>query len=310
MNNNTNYPINPDYNNLKTFVINLDDYKTNYIKQLPYLESIGLKIERFSGINALKNEHLKPEYKQYISNFAFNCTPKSVIGCALSHILCCKHIYENYINLEDNNELKLNEPSYGDKTPFFLIMEDDAFPKYLKSEFYERLNKTIYEISLLDSGWEIIQLHSDAFYPTTNTYNTHFFTGSTAAYLISESGVKKNLKSKILSHIDFVEHNFIKFRKYRAKQNLFYTNEKDSLNSNISKIKNLNYYSLYLKAYTLKSFNKYTNLLNLRGEKSYANFLEFKLLKLPYLKKEYSANEIIDYLLGLFLTKKFIKYLK
>ena len=301
MNNNINCLIKSDYSNLKTFVINLDDYKENYIKQMPYLENLGLKIQRFSGINALKDEHLYPTYKEYISNFAFNCTPKSIIGCALSHILCCKHIYENYI---------INESSYGGKTPYFLIMEDDAFPKYNKTEFYEQLNKTIYDIQILDPNWEIIQLHSDAFYPTTNTYNTHFFTGSTAAYLISESGLKKNLKSKILSHMDFVEHNFIKFRKYRAKENLFYTNEKDSLNRSINKTKNLNYYSLYIKTYLLEFINKHTNLLLLRGEKSYANFLEFKLLKLPYFKKEYTANEIIDILLGFFLIKKTIKYLK
>ena len=298
---NSNYtnPIKEDYSNLKTFVINLDDYKENYVKQLPYLESIGLKVERFCGINALKDEHLKPEYKQYISKFALNFTPKSVIGCALSHILCCKHIYNNYINTEDNNN-----SSYGDKTPYFLIMEDDAFPKYLKTEFYERLNKTIYEISLLDSGWEIIQLHSDAFYPTRETYNTHFFTGSTAAYLISKNGIIKNLKLKIYSHIDIIEHNFIKFNKYRAKENLFYTNEKESLNRNINKTKNFKYYSLYFKTYVLELINNYTNLINLRGEKKYENFLEFKMLKLPYLKKEYTANEIMDYIFTLLLIKK------
>ena len=100
--NNINYLIKPDYSNLKNFVINLDDYKENYIKQLPYLESIGLKVERFSGINALKDQHLKTEYIQYIqyiqyiSNFALNFTPKSVIGCALSHILCCKYIFDMF----------------------------------------------------------------------------------------------------------------------------------------------------------------------------------------------------------------------
>ena len=52
------YPINSDYSNLKTFVINLDDYKANYTKQLPFLENIGLKVDRFSGNNALKDEHL------------------------------------------------------------------------------------------------------------------------------------------------------------------------------------------------------------------------------------------------------------
>ncbi len=299
--NNINYPITPNYSNLKTFVINLNDYKSNYDKQLPYLETIELKVERFVGINAIKNEHLNPEYKEYISKFAFNFTPKSVIGCALSHMLCCKHIYDNYI---------INESSYGDKTPYFLIMEDDAFPKYLKTEFYENLNKTIYEIQLLDPNWEIIQLHSDAFYPTQETYFTHFACGSTAAYLISKNGIIKNLKSKILSHMDFIEHNFIKFRKYRAKENLFYTNEKDSLNRNINKTKNLSYYSLYTKTNILEFINKYTNIFKLRGEKSYANFLEFKMLKLPYFKKEYTANELIDILFGFFLMKKTIKYLK
>ena len=299
--NNINYPITPNYSNLKTFVINLNDYKSNYDKQLPYLETIELKVERFVGINAIKNEHLNPEYKEYISKFAFNFTPKSVIGCALSHMLCCKHIYDNYI---------INESSYGDKTPYFLIMEDDAFPKYLKTEFYENLNKTIYEIQLLDPNWEIIQLHSDAFYPTQETYFTHFACGSTAAYLISKNGIIKNLKSKILSHMDFIEHNFIKFRKYRAKENLFYTNEKNSLNRNINKTKNLSYYSLYTKTNILEFINKYTNIFKLRGEKSYANFLEFKMLKLPYFKKEYTANELIDILFGFFLMKKTIKYLK
>ena len=310
---NSNYtnPIKEDYSNLKTFVINLDDYKENYNKQLPYLESIGLKVERFNGINALKDEHLKPEYKQYISNFAFNFTPKSVIGCALSHIMCCKHIFNNYINTEDNNNaIEVNESSYGGKTPFFLIMEDDAFPKYDKNEFYEKLNKTVYEISLLDFEWEIIQLHSDAFLSTNETYNTHPACGSTAAYLISKFAIKKILNFKLIGHLDFVEHNFITYKKYRAKENLFYTNEKESLNRNINKTKNFKYYSLYFKSYVLELFNNYTNLLNLRGEKSYGNFLEFKILKIPYFKKEYTANEFIDYLLGLFLTKKIINYIK
>jgi len=300
-------PIKEDYSNLKTFVINLDDYKENYIKQLPYLESIGLKVGRFCGINALKDEHLKPEYKEYISNFAFNFTPKSVIGCALSHILCCKHIYNNYINTEDNNNN--NNSSYGDKTPYFLIMEDDAFPKYLKEDFLNRLNKTIYEISLLDSGWEIIQLHSDFLYETKESYNTHLMSGSTGAYLISKNGIEKTINDKVYSHIDMFQHNFITYKKYRAKENLFYTNEKTSLNRIINKTKNFKYYSLYLKSYALELFNKYTNLLNLRGEKKYEHFLEFKILKFPYFKKEYTANEFIDYLFSLLLTKKIINFI-
>ena len=40
----------------------------------------------------------------------------------------------------------------------------------------------------------------------------------------------KTLKLKIYGHADFVHHNFIDFNKYRVKSNLFYTNEKNSLN--------------------------------------------------------------------------------
>ena len=300
--------IKPDYSNLKTFIISLKDYRNNYEKQLPHLKNLGLHIECFDGINALKNEHLKPELKQYISKFALNFTPNSVIGCALSHMLCCKHIHDKYINF-NNNECIHNKSSYEGNTPFFLIMEDDAFPLYSKEDFYNKLNETLYEIKLLDKDWDIIQLHSDCIFPTTETYNTHFASGSTAAYLISVNGIKKNIRSKIYSHMDFIEHNFIKFRKYRTKENLFYTNEKDSLNRNINKTKNLSYYSLYIKSNVLELINKYTNLLKLRGEKTYTNFLEFKLLKDPFIKKEYNANELIDYFLGFIILKQFVKKL-
>ena len=285
------YPINSDYSNLKTFVINLDDYKENYTKQLPFLEEIGLKVERFSGINGLKEQHLLAEYTQFISIFAKNFTPKSVIGCALSHILCCKHIYNNC--LKDVNQ-------------YFLIMEDDAFPLYNKNDFYEKLNKTIYEIQVLDSNWEIIQLHSDCILPTHNTYNTHIACGSTAAYLISLKAIIKTLNSKIYSHIDFIQHNFLKYNKYRAKENLFYTNEKNSLNRITLKNKTYKYYSLSLKAKFLEFFNYYTHSIPLRGEKKYQHFLEFKLLREPIYNKEFNANDLIDYFLGFIIIRKLI----
>ena len=286
--------IKSDFSNLKTFVINLDDYKENYIKQLPYLENIGLKIERFKGINATKDEHLNPEYKQYISNFANNFTPKSIIGCGLSHILCCKYIYDNYINIESFCE---------NDSPFFFIMEDDAYPKYNKTEFYQQINKTINEIIILDSMWDIIQLHSDAFFPTKNTYSSHLISGSTAAYLISKNAIIKTMNSKLYSHMDFIEHNFFKFRKYRARKNLFYTDEKNSLNRHKLNKNTFYYYSLLFKDKLLDKINHYFKLLPLRGEKSYANFLEFKIIKLPYLKKDYTVNELIDYLIGFLLIK-------
>ena len=289
------YPIKSDYSNLKTFVLNLDDYISNYTKQLDYLLKLGLNVERFSGTNALKNEHFKPEYQQFISNYAKNFAPKSVIGCSLSHILCCKHIKSNYFE-------KPNDPM-----PYFLIMEDDAFPLYNKEEFYERLNKSIYEIQLLDSGWDIIQLHSDCILPTKDTYNTHIACGSTAAYLISVNAINKTLNSKIYGHLDFIQHNFIIYNKYRTKVNLFYTNEKTSLNRIEVKSKlNYKYYSLFLKSKFFELLNYYTHIIPLRGEKKYQHFLEFKLLKEPFFDKEFNANDLLDYLCIFIILRTFL----
>ena len=288
-----NYPIKSDYSNLKTYVINLDDYISNYSKQLPYLLNIGLIVERFSGINAIKNEHLKPEYQQYISSFAKNFAPKSVIGCALSHILCCKHIKSNYSE-------KTNDP-----IPYFLIMEDDAFPLYNSEEFYKHLNKSIYEIQLLDSKWDIILLHSDGFFPTKDTYNTHIVCGSAAAYLISLNGINKTLNNKIYNHIDLVMHNFITFNKYKTKENLFYTNEKTSLNrGQVTSKLNYKYYSLFLKSKFCELLNYYTHIIPLRGEKNYQHFFEFKILREPLFEKEFNGSDLLDYLFIFIILRK------
>ena len=290
-----NYPIKSDYSNLKTYIINLDDYISNYTKQLPYLLNIGLHVERFSGINAIKNEHLKPEYQQYISTYAKNFAPKSMIGCSLSHILCCKHIKSNYF--ENTN----------DPIPYFLIMEDDAFPLYNSEEFYKHLNKSIYEIQLLDSKWDIIQLHSDGVLPTKDTYNTHIVCGSAAAYLISLNGINKTLTSKIYNHIDLVMHNFIKYNKYRTKENLFYTDEKTSLNRGQCKSKlNYKYYSLLLKSKFCELLNKYTHIIPLRGEKKFQQLLDFKYLREPFFNKEFTFNDLIDFFLTIIIIRKFL----
>jgi len=293
-----NYPIKSDYSNLKTYVINLDDYESNYTKQLPHLLNIGLHVERFSGINAIKNEHLKPEYQQYISTYAKNFAPKSMIGCSLSHILCCKHIKATYSE-------KTNEPM-----PFFLIMEDDAFPLYNSEEFYEHFNKSIYEIQLLDSKWDIILLHSDCILPTKDTYNTHIACGSTAAYLISPDAINKTSTSKIYGYADFIQHNFIKYNKYRTKENLFYTNEKTSLSRTQVKSKlNYKYYSLLLKSKFCELLNKYTHIIPLRGEKKYQHFFEFKLLKEPFFNTEFIVNDLLDYLFIFIILRKVNKSL-
>ena len=286
--------INYNYNNTLVYVINLDKYKNNYNKQLPYLNELGLKVNRFKGINAIEDEHLNNKYNKYLSKFAINFTPKSIIGCSLSHMMCCKHIYNNYINTDNN--------IYD----YFLIMEDDAYPIYDKKKFYNILNKTVSDINILDKNWDIIQLHSDGIFSTKDTYTCHYLCGSTAAYLISKNGIIKLLKNKVYWHTDCMDHNFIKFNKYRCKNNLFWTDEKNSLNrNNISYIKHK---SLIIKSEMLNIFNNYTNILELRGEKSLKNYLQFKILKLPYINYEYTFTEIIDYSILCYIIYKLNKY--
>ena len=297
--NGPNYVIKYGYTNLKSFTINLDDYKVNYEKQASELLKLGLVSERFSGVNALKDEHFKSSYKKYVSNFALNYTPKSVIGCALSHIMCCKYIYKNYIKKHESREGLVN---------YFLIMEDDVFPLYNKDEFYEKLNKTLYDIQILDNNWEIIQLHSDGIMPTIETYSTHIGSISAAAYLISKTAIKKTLKSKIYSHIDLIHHNFINYNKYRAKENLFYTDEKTSLNRIVSY--KLSSYSLFLKSKLFEFINYYTNFIQLRGEKKFLHYFEYKVFKEPFFNKEFNTNDIIDYIIGLKILSKLVYYKK
>lgn len=300
--------------NLKTFVINLDKYQENYYKQLPYLESLGLQVERFKGINALQDEHLNPEYSPYISTFALNFAPKSVIGCALSHILCCKYIYENYVEpIKNKNPTSssktLSKTSYRDTT-IFLIMEDDAYPLHSKEEFYKELDMALYEIEILDSGWDIIQLHSDAIYPTEKTYSTHWLCGSTAAYLISERGLEKIIREKVFWHVDCGTQNFVNFNKCRVKKNLFWTDEKTSLNrivqdDNLDNLNLPNY--TYFKNTVLDKINKsLLTILPLRGEKTYADILNLKVIKIPYLEKEYTSINILNYLMIFFILSKII----
>tara|TARA_Y100000591_G_scaffold331715_1_gene366524 strand:- start:14054 stop:14962 length:909 start_codon:yes stop_codon:yes gene_type:complete len=286
--------------NLKVFVINLDDYITNYNNLLPYLNELGLKVKRFKGINALKNEHLDLKYRKYISSFSIHCTPKSVIGCALSHILCCKYIYNKYI--KRNSKDCINN--------YYLILEDDAYPILKRKKFFKYLNNNINEINIIDKDWEIIQLHSECLlYEKRITYSTHYFHFSAAAYLISEAGIKKILNIKIKNHIDFIHHTFIYFNKYKLKKNLFLTDEESSLNR-LNKFNTFNYYSLKFKNYIFELFNKYNNIILKNGEKTYIQLLQYKLIKFPFFKREYTANEIIDYILGLYILKKLIKYYK
>ena len=266
---------------IKTFVINLDTNIKNFYYQKSILKNIGIIVERFKGINAIDNEHLK--YKSYINDLALILSPKSIIGCGLSHILLANKIKN--LNLD-----------------IALIMEDDAFPLFNKKNFNKILNTTIQEINILDKDWDIIQLHSDAPFSTHETYFTHSLCGSTAAYLISKKGAIKMSKEKVFWHIDIHTSSNSYFKKYRTHYNLFWCDESYSLN----RIKSSNYL-LNFKSQILNI------LIPLRGEKKWKDFLNFKIINIPFYK-EITADEFINlfilYLLYKYTLLQFNKRIK
>ena len=76
---------------IKTSVVNLDKYIDNYNNQLPYLENIGLKPERFSAINAIDDEHNNYKYRMtFFQNFLL----QKVLSVAVCHIF---YYVKNYI---------------------------------------------------------------------------------------------------------------------------------------------------------------------------------------------------------------------
>ena len=252
---------------MQTFVINLNKFNSNYIYQKPFLENIGLKVNRFSAIDATNNDHLN--YKHLIPDLILNFIPKSIIGCSLSHILLANQIFKS-------------------GKPISLIMEDDAFPLFNKKQFQIHLNQIINEINILDKNWDIIQLHSDAPFPTPETYSNHIFSGSTAAYLISHKGAQKLAKEKVYWHADIHTSINSNFRKYRAKNNLFWTKENESLNR-----KNDNSFLTNIKSSIL------SQLIPLRGEKTWNDFFNFKMIKI--LDKDITANHLTNLLIILFI---------
>ena len=253
------------YNNtpLKAFVINLDDYKENFKKLKPYLENLGLEVHRFNAINGNKDEHL--QYKSYIHPLALEFTPKSIIGCALSHLLLVNYITKNF-----NDD-------------YYLIMEDDAYPleKYNNSNaFYEKINTTISEVNNIDSNWDIINLHTDL--KCSNNNNINILSGSAAAYLINKN-IKKNILQSKIYHIPDILTN-ITTNKYKSTENIFYTDESASTNRIFKSI-----YLLDLKLFILSLF------MNIEcGEKSHIYFLTFKLLKIN--NTNYTLNNLFDFI--------------
>jgi len=263
---------------IKTFVINLDRAIDNYNRQRPYLESLGLDVYRFSAIDAGKDEHL--QYSHIVNSIYYNFVPKNIISASLSHTFVCKYIQELIQN--------------GNTDPYFLIMEDDAYPLYNKENFHNHLQSTISDIHTIDKDWDIISLHIDG--PCsdyTNTCKDNYYISATsasfAAYLISRNGLIKLANETIFWYSDIMTSINGKYRKYKSKKNLFWTDEK---NSNARENVNTQFIEKILN-----------RLFILRGEKTWNHILNYRVLRIPIIKKDVTNY---NFLILLFIILLFI----
>ena len=260
-------------NPIKTFVINLDRTIDNYNRQLPYLLSLGLDVHRFIGVDGKKNEHL--QYRHIIDTMYYNFVCTSTLSISLSHILVSTYITQ-LIDKNDNND------------PYFLIMEDDAYPLYNRDTFVSIINKTVSDIESFDKNWDIILLHEDNICNTfinkcdDFSYNIQGSTTSFAAYLVSRRGALKISTEKSFFYNLDKTTSSKKYKKYKTKVNLFFTNEKTS--DNRSNIHNS------LSRFIEDIFDRF---FTIKGEKQWNDILNYNVIKVPFIEYELTNIHII-----------------
>jgi glycosyl transferase family 25 len=186
------------------YVINLEKDKERYKSFLE--RTIDVSFQRIEGIYGPSIDLLQYPEVHYMAHYF---TPKTVLGCGLSHRKAIKTFLEE-------------EP---DK-PYALICEDDAIP--IHEDWQERIVKVINEAP---SDWEIIKFD---YYPDynlkTGEYKNYLSVLATA-YIISRSGAKKILDTQILYYND-VDLNFIEIKSYLSPERIFYQNWEGQSDSN------------------------------------------------------------------------------
>lgn len=201
---------------MKTFIINMEKDKKNLDRTIAELNKLNFDMNNVFKYNAINGKELN-RWNEDVNFFCkLYCTDK-MIGCGLSHIKLCQ-------------SLKNEESEY------ILIIEDDikAIPNM---NVHTEIDKVHSEINLKDPNWDIIVLHKQGICKDMEK-TAGRICGSTAAYLISKSGINKISKLKLSHHIDLNRNSNI-FNTYSGRH-LFDTYEKESKIGFINNITFLN----------------------------------------------------------------------
>lgn len=209
-------------------------------KQGEALKKAGLDPILFQGIDGRKGEH---EYYENRIDPLFNkIGTKGSKGASLAHLMLCKKLYEEGIELA-------------------LVLEDDAYP-FENINLSDEIEKVINEIP---DDWEIIKLHCDIL--CKDGQNEVGRNGSTAAYLINRRGLEIMMNTKVLQHIDWQQTTILKL--YKSKVNLFWTDERKGSTNRIQQSTFVSNIMDVVKPIT-------------SGEKTWDDALSYKILRIPF----------------------------
>lgn len=182
-----------------TYVINLKNRKDRWENINKDFEGTSLKLLRWDAV--LGKRLGDQEIHNLTSSRCYNLCSPSMIGCWLSHYSLWKHIVKN-CRYKDN----------------ILILEDDSYPVVKGKEFQQMLSKVWTEVP---KDYDIVYLGcsgtceesilKDFLYLNPKNMNRQIskhviipgFPLLTHAYILSYTGAKKLIKSKLFDKIDY-----------------------------------------------------------------------------------------------------------
>ena len=189
---------------MKTYIINLKNDNKNLDRTKNELKKGEFNMDNVFRFDAVNGKEIK-KWQANIHPFCkMFCTDK-MVGIGLSHIKIADYLYSQ--NLD-----------------YALVLEDDIKTKSNRN-LENDLNEIIKTVLEQDPNWDIIILHRQGL-GITYKKTRNQLVGSTAAYLISKSGMKKISQLQLSWHIDYNRNSKI-FNTYMGP-NLFDTYELES----------------------------------------------------------------------------------
>ena len=248
-----------------TYVINLDSQKKRYEVQEKKLNEVGIYPTRISGYTFQEIDKSELQ-NQFVRTTPF-LKPRNATGCSYSHIQALKHFLEN------------------DPYDVALILEDDAFPLFT--------NIVHLENKLENIDWDYLSLHCDGVCPKDGG-KPGLLSGSTAAYFITREGAKKIINYKHSFHYDVQTTTMKNLNKKIDKKNSFWTDEEYKMSGEMSS----NRYNRYCHGI----YNKITEKVVNRGEKTACHYKDYRMFRIPVLGYEVSVEDLVVSLLCILIS--------